>query len=88
MQERLSESRDALSQAEANTEIIKLRAESEREDALKVLHASITELKCGISAKSAEYNIVETNLKKARQEIAEKEALFVFIIDTAFQYHY
>ncbi|KAF8327824.1 hypothetical protein F5887DRAFT_163242 [Amanita rubescens] len=75
LQEMLSESRDALSQAEANTEIIKLRAENEREEAFKVLQASITELKCGISAKSAEYNVVETSLKKARQEIAEKETL-------------
>ncbi|KAF8323445.1 hypothetical protein F5887DRAFT_1211715 [Amanita rubescens] len=33
---------------ETNTEIIKLRAESEREEAFKVLLASITEFKCGI----------------------------------------
>ena len=78
MQETLSESRDALSQAEANTEIIKLRAASEWEEAVKVLQASITELKCCISAKNAAYNAVETSLNKARQEIAEKEILFVF----------
>ncbi|KAF8327847.1 hypothetical protein F5887DRAFT_1189878 [Amanita rubescens] len=61
---------------ETNTEIIKLRAESEREEAFKVLLASITEFKCGISAKSAaKYNVVETSFKKARQEIAEKETL-------------
>jgi hypothetical protein len=86
LQEKLSESRDALTQAEANAKTIKLRAVSEREEAFKVHQASITELKCGISAKSAEYNAVETSLKKVREEIAEKETLFV--VYTALQYHY
>ena len=79
LQERVSESRDALSQLEANTEMIKVRAASEREEALKVFQGSITELKCSISAKTAEYNTVEASLKKTMQENADKETMLVLL---------
>lgn len=46
---------------------------------MKVFQASITELKCGISAKTAEYNTVEASLKKVMQEIADKETMLVLL---------
>lgn len=59
--------------------MIKVRAASEREEALKVFQGSITELKCSISAKTAEYNTVEASLKKTMQENADKETMLVLL---------
>ncbi|KAF8631824.1 hypothetical protein AX15_002192 [Amanita polypyramis BW_CC] len=80
LQEQLSYSQNTLLQTEAHAETIKLRAEMGREESLKFLEASTAELKCNLAAKIAECNIVETNLKRARQEIAEKEISFVVFI--------
>ena len=60
--------------------MMKLRAETEREEAFKSLEASTTELKCSLAAKTAEYNAIEINFKRARHEIVEKEHLFVISI--------
>ena len=46
---------------------------------MKALQATIMELKCSLSAKTAEYNAVDASLQKARQETADKEKLFVLL---------
>lgn len=63
----------------ANAETLKVRAACEREEAVKALQATIMELKCGLSAKTAEYNAVDASLQKARQEAADKEKMFVLL---------
>ena len=76
-QTELLEVRHPLTEERENPEIQRRHANIERHEAAKALKLLLTWTKCGLTLKTAECQVIDAGLRKARQKITDKDTVFM-----------